>query len=423
MIRPCRVCHISTVHAPFDQRIFHRACWSLAHAGYDVHLLVQLDEPERIVDGVHVHSIGPMAKQKLGMRAGTRLRRFVAAERLARRLQADVYHFHDPELIPLGLWLRLVTRARVVFDCHENNTGYIQQKHWLHPWMRRLLVLGMSGLEFAAARCLDAVVAADEGVAQIFRQRYRARSVVTLHNFPRLDLFPARAATAPRALATVVAARGSASGVGTVSGGHGTLATRVAAPAAREDKEFDLVYHGTIPRYHLEVAFAVAESLRRRGVRARWLFFGKCPEAKWAQAEIERRGLQSDFTLDPVPVPHDDVARRVRQARIGFIPLPDLPKFQHNIPTKLFEFMQLGMPTVMSDLPPSRPFVGDGACAVLVPPDDYEAYAAAIEALLRDPARADHMGREGERRTRERYNWELESKKLLQLYAEWTGAR
>lgn len=433
MIRPPRVCHISTVHAPFDQRIFHRACWSLARAGYDVHLLVQLDEPERVVDGVHVHSIGPTAQQGLGMRAATRLRRFAAAERLARRLQADVYHFHDPELIPLGIWLRLATRARVVFDCHENNTGYIQQKHWLQPWMRRLLVLGMSGLEFAAARCLDAVVAADEGVAGLFRHRYRARRVETLHNFPRLDLFPA---SAPRQRAVqnleegspapVAQARASRAATPSESGG---VAAAVAKPAptdsvaAAGDRPFDLVYHGTIPRYHLEVAFAVAEALRRREVRARWLFFGKCPEAAWAQAEIERRGLQADFVLDPVPVPHDQVAARVRQARIGFIPLPDLPKFQHNIPTKLFEFMQLGMPVVLSDLPPSRPFVGDGACAVMVPPDDAEAYAAAIERLLRDPARAASMGREGERRTRQRYNWERESEKLLQLYAEWTEMR
>ena len=80
-------------------------------------------------------------------------------------------------------------------------------------------------------------------------------------------------------------------------------------------------------------------------------------------------------------MPHPEVASRVERARIGFIPLPDLPKFQHNIPTKLFEFMSLGMPTVLSDLPPSRPFVGDGQCALMVPADDPVAYADAVESL------------------------------------------
>lgn len=166
------------------------------------------------------------------------------------------------------------------------------------------------------------------------------------------------------------------------------------------------------------MTFAVAETLRQRGRRVRWLFFGKCPEAAWAQAEIARRGLQDDIVLDANLVPHDQVAARVRQAKIGFIPLPDLPKFQHNIPTKLFEFMALGMPTVLSDLPPSRPFVGDGRCAIMVPPDDSGAYADAIIRLLDDPALRRAMGAEGRARVINEFNWQREAQYLLALYAE-----
>jgi glycosyltransferase involved in cell wall biosynthesis len=295
-------------------------------------------------------------------------------------------HLHDPELILLGLWIKATQRARVVFDCHENNVGYILQKRYLAAWLRRCLVVGMTGLERLAARTFDAIVAADDGVANLFQRRYGARRVVTLHNFPRLDLF--------------------------------------ATPAADDDtteRRFDLVYHGTIPRYHLEIAFEVAERLRQRGVEARWLLFGKCPEIEWARGELRRRGLESAFEIDPVSVPHTQVAARVRQARIGFIPLPDLPKFQHNIPTKLFEFMLLGMPTVLSDLPPSRPFVGDGVPAIMVPPADFDAYADAIAALLRDPARARSMGEAGRRRVVERFNWERESEKLFELYRTLAG--
>jgi glycosyltransferase involved in cell wall biosynthesis len=162
----------------------------------------------------------------------------------------------------------------------------------------------------------------------------------------------------------------------------------------------------------------VAEALRQRGVRARWLFFGRCPELSWARAEAARRGFADDFTIDDTLVPHSEVAARVLQARIGFIPLPDLPKFQHNLPTKLFEFMALSMPTVLSDLPPSRPFVGDGACAVMVPADDPGAYADAITRLLDDPELRRSMGAEGRRRVEGELNWQRESRHLLDLYAE-----
>jgi len=380
-----RVCHISTVHTPFDQRIFHRECWTLARAGYDVHLLVQFDAARADEGGVHVHSVGAQRPHSLGLRVGNRVRRLWRAATTARRLGAQVYHLHDPELIPVGLWLKRTTRAAVIFDCHENNVGYLLQKRYLHPWVRRALVAGMARLEALAARSFDAIVAADAGVANLFRERYRARHVVTLHNFPRLDLFADRAP---------------------VDGGR---------------RPFDLVYHGTIPRYHLEIAFDVAEKLRARGVTARWLFFGKCPEIAWARAELQRRGLEDAFEIDPIPVPHTQVATRVRQARVGFIPLPDLPKFQHNIPTKLFEFMLLGMPTVLSDLPPSRPFVGDGSCAIMVRADDIDGYADAIAGLLRDPDRARRMGEAGRRRVVEQFGWERESQGLLALYAGLTG--
>jgi glycosyltransferase involved in cell wall biosynthesis len=376
------IAHISTVHQPFDQRIFYRECSSLAGAGYTTHLLVQLAEPYRVVGGVHVHALDDLRPNRLGLHLGRRLRRLVGAAARAVQLRAAVYHLHDPELIPLGLYLKATTGARVIFDCHENNTAYLGQKRYLHPLLRRGLALGMGAVEWLAGRCFDAIVTADAGVAELYRRRFGARRVVTLHNFPHLDLFLRQPAGDDRA------------------------------------RPYDLVYHGTIPRYHLEVAFGVAEALRRRGVRPRWLFFGRCPELGWARAEAARRGLGDDFTIDDQLIPHDQVAARVLQGKIGFIPLPDLPKFQHNIPTKLFEFMALSMPAVLSDLPPSRPFVGDGACATMVAPHDPEAYADAIVRLLDDPELRRTMGAEGRRRVEGEFNWQHESRRLLNLYAE-----
>ncbi len=344
---------------------------------------MQLADEFRQVDGVHVHSVGPTARASLGLHLRRRLGRLGRAAARARALQAAVYHLHDPELIPLGLFLKATTRARVIFDCHENNTAYLRQKRHLPAPLRAGLILAMGSMERLAARLFDAIITADVGVAELYRTRFGARRVVTVHNFPQLDLF-------------------------------------LAQPLDPQQQPYDLVYHGTIPRYHLEVSFAVAEELRQRGLRARWLFFGKCPEIAWARAELERRGLAEDFTIDPDLIPHEQVAARVRQAKVGFIPLPDLPKFQHNIPTKLFEFMALGMPTVLSDLPPSRPFVGDGQCAIMVPPASAPAYADAIVRLLEDPALRARMGAEGRRRVESQFNWQHESRLLLDLYAELT---
>ncbi len=144
---------------------------------------------------------------------------------------------------------------------------------------------------------------------------------------------------------------------------------------------------------------------------------GKTPEMKWLTQELTRRGITERFHLKDF-IPHREVAGELSKAKVGIIPLPNLPKFQNNIPQKLFEFMALGIPVVLSDLPPSRPFVGDGRSAIMVAPGDHGAYADALIRLLKSPRLRDEMGREGRKRVMEEYNWEKESQKLLSLYRE-----
>lgn len=376
-----QVCHISTVHSTFDQRIFHRECWSLHRAGYITHLVIQNDQVETEADGIHIHAIDRSRRNNPGIRAFRRVWRIWQANKLARRVHADIYHLHDPELIPLGLWLKLTTKKHVIFDCHENNVAYIKQKYYWSHLFRLFLIFGMTQLEQLAARYFDAIITADKGVANLYRQQYRAKNVEVIHNFPRLDLF--------------------------LENGKAE---------SESPPSVDLVYHGTIPKYHLEIAFNVANELQKRGRHVTWLFFGNGPSVEWVEQELQKRGLQAVFTYDAQRVPHEQVAARVRQARLGFIPLPDLPKFQHNIPTKLFEYMALKMPVVLSDLPPSRVWVGDGEAAIMVPADDYKAYADAIERLLDDEALCKRMGEAGYQRVIDYLNWETEATRLIQLY-------
>jgi glycosyltransferase involved in cell wall biosynthesis len=188
-------------------------------------------------------------------------------------------------------------------------------------------------------------------------------------------------------------------------------------PRQSRNDSYDIVYHGSLPKYHLEACLAIDQELVERGRTVRWRLFGRIPHIDWFSDELERRRIRERFHVSGL-IPHDQIAQEVRKAKLGLIPLPNLPKFQKNIPQKLFEFMALGMPVVLSDLPPSRPFVGDGACAMMVHPDNHGAYADAILKLLEDPALCKAMGNEGRHRVQEHYNWERESRKLLALYKD-----
>jgi len=86
-----KICILTSVHPPFDTRIFHKEAKSLVKAGYDVTLIVQHDKDE-VVDGIRIVSL-PSPKNRL-----ERMTRTVwHVYRIALAENANLYHFHDPE--------------------------------------------------------------------------------------------------------------------------------------------------------------------------------------------------------------------------------------------------------------------------------------------------------------------------------------
>jgi len=374
--------HVSTLHPPFDPRIFHRQCVSLARAGWEVTYLGTHGETGR-VDGVRMRSIGRLGQRSLGrLRLLDRARRTRQALRDALALRADVYHLHDPELLTIVRRLKRRSGARVVYDSHEHSVAHMMQKGYIPYPLRKVASRSVALAERRAVPFLDAVVTADRGVAEHFRGHGAEATVI--HNFVRQDLF--EGADPP------------------------------------DDPPYDLAYHGSLPRFYLQTCFETDDELRRRGREARWLFVAQLipGDRDWVREQVERRGAAERFEFHP-RVPHQEIPSLVTRAKLGIIPLPDRPKYRSNIPTKLFEFMALGMPVVLSDLPPTREFVADGQAATAVRPDDPASYAEAIDALLADPDRRKRMGESGRAQVVGGLNWDAEAARLLALYDRITG--
>lgn len=233
-----------------------------------------------------------------------------------------------------------------------------------------------------AAKRLDFVTVADLGTRSQFRRS--TSRVATIFNFPRLELFPSQLRT------------------------------------DTENCEFDLVYHGTNHRYYLSLLLDVDQQLMGLGKTVTWYVFGTFAELDWFKLELNHRNAESRFFIGGL-VPHDQVFSEVLRAKIGIIPLPALPKYLNNIPQKLFEFMALGLPAVLSDLPPSRPFIEESTAGLMVDPKDPVAYAKAIVKLLDNPSICQAMGKRGRKLVEQKYNWDIESKKLILLVNALTG--
>ncbi len=96
--------------------------------------------------------------------------------------------------------------------------------------------------------------------------------------------------------------------------------------------------------------------------------------------------------------------------------------YGEGIPVALLEAAASGRPVVTTDIPGPRDFVQDGVTGILVPPDDPEALARALESLLHDPDRRGRMGAAGRQRVLERFTQQEVNRQTIAIYHELLGA-
>jgi len=295
-------------------------------------------------------------------------------------MPAKIYHLHDPELIPVGHFLKHVMKAKIIYDCREDYINYIKIRPGLSYIEKHLFVNLLKLMEWTAARCFDAIITADEATEELYKN-YGSLNTLIVHNFPKINYFPYEQ-----------------------------------IKLHKNDKIYDLVYFGSIGRYYLEPAFCIASELKKRGRKIKWLFFGVINELNWACSEIERRGIKDYFIFEG-RIPHEKVATKLSSCKIGIVHWPNLPKLQNNVSQKLFEFLAMGMPVIVSDLAGMRPYAKDKPYAISVTPDDYSAYADAIIYLIDHPVHREKMGISARQQVENEYNWENEFNKLKKLYS------
>lgn len=367
-----RIVQLTTVHAPFDNRIFHKECRSLVQAGYDV-TLVACHTRDEEVDGVKVAALPRPSNRMQRMTSVVR-----AAYRRARQLRADLYHFHDPELLPWGLLLQQTTGAPAIYDSHEYLGMDICEKQWLGP-LRRGIGRVADVVEKVIARRLAGVVAVNPHMAELFRQV--TPNVAVVANYPRRALAE-RTLPEPQPNSIVyVGGMDHIRGYGLVI--EAMRLVRRARPDAVCRIVGDLETPGLAPEY----ANLSPEELRAIGIE----LIAKVPYAQ-------------------VP---DLIARHA----VGWVPWKSCTGNLFGTPTKLLEYMAVARPVVASDLPFVRNLIKGNECGLVVPWDSPSAHAEALLHLFAHDAEARTLGESGRRAILDELNWERQAASLVELYA------
>jgi len=366
------VCHLTPVQDRLDARTYVMQMLPLARYGCKFTLIGVhgRDDKKEAVDFVSI----PRRRTR-----ATRILFAVAMAFRATRYPAQLYHIHNPEMIPAGLFLKFFAGKKVVYDTQEDHPSMMLTKAYLPPWIRGFASRAVAAIERMAAHVFDGYIAADSGTLRATARVGKSHKMV-FYNLPNLDYFPLPETT---------------------------------------NKRFDLVYRGGLSeRAGTLVLLSAIRELRCRGLNPRLLLFGYADsrvDRVKLRDHIQNLGLADNVVLKG-RVDHSQMAAMLSLGRISVCPLLEIPKFRNNIPVKVFESWACGMPVVCSDLPPIRPFFQGRKYGLLVKPGSAQALADGLEHLLKNPDEMARMGEAGRSVVVDRYNNRRESKKLLAFY-------
>jgi glycosyltransferase involved in cell wall biosynthesis len=369
-----RIVHLTSVHSAFDTRIFYRECQSLANKGHEVVLIAPHDRDEN-VEGILISAI-PRSRSRWERTSSSIWRIY----RRAIRYNADLYHFHDPELIPIGLLLRAHGK-NVICDIHEDLPRTIADKQYLPAWLRPSVAWLSEMFEDATCKYFSALITATEEIAERYRRAHPNTNLVM--TFP-----------SPTELASSVG----------IPWGMRNMAVAYVGGLAAERGIIEIITAMSLVPAHLEAQLLLAgtfipEELRR----------SVCELPGWSRTKYEGFLKRSC------------IAKLLSRVRVGLVVLHPAPNFLRSMPIKLFEYMAAGIPVIASDFPIWREIVCGAGCGLLVNPCDPQEIASAITFLLSNPDRAEQMGKCGRKAVERRYNWESQEAELFRVYGELLG--
>lgn len=370
---PVRVCILTTVHQPFDTRIFHKEAKTLVKAGYDVTLIAQHSKNE-MVDGVKIIAL-PKPKNRF-------FRIFFLTRRAyehALKQKADIYHFHDPELLPWMVKLKRKIGAKVIYDVHEDYPNDILSKLWIPRFSRATIANYFNQYEKKQAKGLSFVIVAWPKIKEKFKKA-GVDNVKIINNYPILDYF-------------------------------GQIANKIDIDP--EQKEIKLIYVGGLTSIR-----GIKEIIKSLGFiknkKAKLIIVGKFQEERLKEKLKTMTEWQK--VIFKGWLSQKEAYKEMQSANIGLICFLPAPNHMYSIPNKLFEYMAAGIPVVASDFYLLRKVVEGNDCGICVNPQNPKEIAKAINYLIEHPEEAKKMGENGRDVVLNKYNWQCESKRLLDIY-------
>ena len=364
-MRIIKVCHFTSVHPRSDTRIFFKECKSLADSGFDVSLVVADGLEDETVGGIKIYNVRKAKSGRL-----TRMTLIVSkVYRKSLELDADIYHFHDPELLIAAYFLKRKGKI-IIYDIHEDVPKDIMIKTWLPFVLKKLISTLYKALEKFVGKRLDYLITTTDFIYNRF-VKYQSNTTC-IKNY--------------------------------------SLPDDILENVVWNNKSIDLCYIGGINEV--------------RGI------FEMISLIQGTDLKLSLSGLfENDALFTRIQILdgwknvnyHGYVSRNeakqiLRDAKIGLLILHPTQTHLYSLPIKLFEYMAAGLPVIASDFQNWKEIIEGNNCGYCIDPFDKKMQLEKIEFLINNPLIAQQMGRNGTIAVKEKFNWNVEAKKLVDLY-------
>jgi glycosyltransferase involved in cell wall biosynthesis len=360
------ICHISSVHPRYDIRIFEKECKTLAVKNKDVkvYLIVADGFGDCIKDGISIVDVGKPKSRFIRL---FKIRKYILLK--LKEIKPKIIHFHDPEL------LFIVNKCRklgykVIYDVHEDLPKQILNKHYIPNLFRIILSKLATFIEAKYSRNIDAIVCTTEIIAKRFKEYNK--SVIVVCNYPLLSELK-------------------------ISNKNYSLRSN------------NICYIGSISRTR-GVEYLI-QSLANTNIKLE--LAGSFSGISYDDLK-QLRGFENINYLGVLN--RQEIVNLLNDVKIGVVTLLPTKSYIESLPIKMFEYMLAGIPIITSNFILWEDVVIGNNCGIMVDPINIIGIRNACEYLLNNPDVAENMGINGRNAVLSKYNWDIESVKLISLY-------
>ena len=329
-----RIVHISNAHASNDPRIFERHCTSLANNGFEVLYLGPFGFINEINQGVKIVGIG---------KTQSRFVRFtyINFKILTQifRLKPDVVEFHDPDLVLLAGFLKFFG-FKIIGNIHEDISLQVLNKYWIPKIFRKLLHKFFSFFYPILINLVcDATVCATDGISEKFKNN---NNIVT-RNFPTKNFF-----------------------------------NGCKIPKKIIKEKLNLIYVGVVEdRRGLDIMLKISRSKLVSKLTLVGKFSPKSLKKKIQQDEKNNKKLKIIGE-----VPYGKVPEFIKKNDVGICLLENNRAYSESIPTKIFEYSSLGLPTISNNFKYISDLNNKNSFAILIDEINIKSVENALERII-----------------------------------------